>query len=602
MIVEMKKVVLVLLREKKEKALGRLKKLGVVHIEGTPGVSARTMEIEDTIGRLERAFFSLKKPVKAEKQAAYTSMEKALARGREITDILDRMALLKEENAALAKELERLEPLGEFDPRDIRLLEEKGRRVKLFQPARGEAPEEGMPNSFVVHRGKRGNILALVLGPNDPVPEYTEMTLPEVGPAELRARLEGNKRSLQELAERHAGCRVCAEMLKEAMRILDDELTFERVRVSMGEDEGLTYLTGWVPLKKVSLIKEAAVQNGWACLVKEAEEGEEPPTLVENNRVIRIISPIFTFLGTVPGYREYDVSFWFLLFFCLFVGMIIGDGGYGTLLLLSAVFITVRLKKLPDALKLLYVLAAATVGWGAVTGTWFASETLAEQPLFKALTVQSIASRNPESGKTVMYLSFIIGLAHLCIAHIRSVIRKSPRLAALADIGWISLVVGLFFLVLNLVLDAEKYPLPNFAPHLVGGGFAFLILFGQQEKGRNFFKGILMGISGLLTTALSCISCFGDIISYIRLYAVGLATVAISQTFNGMAASIMDGGGGLIFLAVVILFLGHSLNILMAILSVIVHGIRLNMLEFSGHLGMQWTGYGYRPFREGGGR
>ncbi len=169
---------------------------------------------------------------------------------------------------------------------------------------------------------------------------------------------------------------------------------------------------------------------------------------------------------------------------------------------------------------------------------------------------------------------------------------------ALADLGWLALVVGLFYLVLNLVLDAEKYPMPDFATYLIGGGFAFLILFGQQEKGQNFFVGILKGVAGLLTTFLDCISCFGDIISYIRLYAVGLATVAISQTFNGMAAGMVETGAVGVILAVLVLTLGHTLNVVMAILSVVVHGVRLNMLEFSGHLGMQWTGYGYQPFSE----
>lgn len=438
----------------------------------------------------------------------------------------------------------------------------------------------------------------MVQGPNDEALEYTEMELPEMSPAEMRVKIEKNSKSLAEMTARHDSYNNCAKMLKEALLHLEDELQFEGVKAGMGEEETLTYLTGWIPEEKVDMLKEASAKNGWACLLKDPEEGEEPPTLVENNRVIRIIDPIFSFLGTVPGYREYDVSFWFLIFFSLFVGMIIGDAGYGGILLLAAVAVTIKSKKVPDALKLLYTLASAAVVWGAVTGTWFSSATLAELPLFKAMTIEPIATMNPESGKMVMYISFIIGLIHISIAHLKNVIKKMPSLVALTDLGWLSLVVGLFYLVLNLVLDAEKYPLPDFAKYLIGGGFAFLILFGQQEKGQDFFKGVLMGIAGLLTTFLDCISCFGDIISYIRLYAVGLATVAISQTFNGMAAGMVEGGGVGVALAVLVLLLGHTLNIAMAILSVVVHGVRLNMLEFSGHLGMQWTGYSYQPLCE----
>lgn len=414
----------------------------------------------------------------------------------------------------------------------------------------------------------------------------------------MKAKIEKNRKSLEEMKEKHSSYGTHVYVLKRALEELNEELNFEQVKAGLGEEGPLAYLTGWIPADKAEPLKEAAVKNGWAVLINDAAEDEEPPTLVRNNRVIRIIAPIFDFLGTTPGYREYDVSFYFLVFFTLFVGMIIGDAGYGSLLLLIALAVTVKIKKVPDALKLMYVLSLAAVGWGAITGTWFSSATIMEIPFLKALVVEPIATFNPESGKMVMYISFIIGVIHISIAHLKNIVKKLPSLVALSDLGWLALVIGLFYLVLNLVLDPEKYPLPPFAPYLIGGGFAFLILFGQQEKGQNFFKGVLKGVAGLLTTFLDCISCFGDIISYIRLYAVGLATVAISQTFNGMAAGMIESGAVGVVLAVLVLTLGHTLNVVMAILSVVVHGVRLNMLEFSGHLEMQWTGYGYQPFSE----
>ncbi|MCG8481101.1 MAG: V-type ATP synthase subunit I, partial [Spirochaetales bacterium] len=131
------------------------------------------------------------------------------------------------------------------------------------------------------------------------------------------------------------------------------------------------------------------------------------------------------------------------------------------------------------------------------------------------------------------------------------------------------------------------------------GGLAAVFLFGSQQEGSGFFAGILRGLGGFITTALDGISAFSDIISYIRLYAVGLASLAIAEAFNGMAQGIgasMDGAVGAIAAALV-LFLGHTLNLAMGALSVVVHGVRLNMLEFSGHLGMEWTGVEYAPFK-----
>jgi V/A-type H+-transporting ATPase subunit I len=106
-----------------------------------------------------------------------------------------------------------------------------------------------------------------------------------------------------------------------------------------------------------------------------------------------------------------------------------------------------------------------------------------------------------------------------------------------------------------------------------------------------------MGLANLLTTFLSSISAFADIISYIRLFAVGLAGIEIAKSFNGIAAGFGTNVGGLIIGAFILLF-GHALNMAMGALSVVVHGVRLNMLEFSGHLGMEWSGKPYKPFKE----
>jgi V/A-type H+-transporting ATPase subunit I len=134
---------------------------------------------------------------------------------------------------------------------------------------------------------------------------------------------------------------------------------------------------------------------------------------------------------------------------------------------------------------------------------------------------------------------------------------------------------------------------------MVVGGLAAVVVFGQQESGTNFFVGVGKGFANLITTALDGISAFSDIISYIRLFAVGLASLAIAEAFNQMAGGIdasLGGVGGAVA-AGLVLFLGHSLNLAMGALSVVVHGVRLNMLEFSGHLGMEWTGVEYSPFR-----
>jgi V/A-type H+-transporting ATPase subunit I len=173
-------------------------------------------------------------------------------------------------------------------------------------------------------------------------------------------------------------------------------------------------------------------------------------------------------------------------------------------------------------------------------------------------------------------------------------IRNKPRIRAFAQLGWLSMVLGLFYLVLNLVLSADQYPMPFYSIYMILGGAAAVFIFGEQEG--HFFKGVLKGFAGILPTFLSSISAFSDIISYIRLFAVGLASVEIAKSFNSMASGLDNDAVGIIG-GILILLLGHGLNLAMGALSVVVHGVRLNMLEFSGHLGMEWTGVEYDPFR-----
>jgi len=107
---------------------------------------------------------------------------------------------------------------------------------------------------------------------------------------------------------------------------------------------------------------------------------------------------------------------------------------------------------------------------------------------------------------------------------------------------------------------------------------------------------MFIGLKKSLLTILSSISAFSDVVSYVRLYAVGLATLEIAKAFNSMASGVGSSWIGIV-LASLVLFLGHSLNIILAVMAIVVHGIRLNMLEFSGHMGMEWSGIAYKPFK-----
>ena len=160
-------------------------------------------------------------------------------------------------------------------------------------------------------------------------------------------------------------------------------------------------------------------------------------------------------------------------------------------------------------------------------------------------------------------------------------------------------MLGLYFLVLNMLLGVE---FPPFALVMIIIGVVLNLIF-EEQKGGNFFKNMGKGFGNAFQLFLKSVSCFADIISYIRLFAVGLAGGMIAQIFNEMAVPAEGlGSFGVAFIlklvvTVLILVIGHGLNLILTALSVIVHGVRLNLLEYAGnHLEMEWSGYSYNPF------
>ena len=147
------------------------------------------------------------------------------------------------------------------------------------------------------------------------------------------------------------------------------------------------------------------------------------------------------------------------------------------------------------------------------------------------------------------------------------------------------------------MMGGDVYGLPwgTISIAMVGGGFALTFIFANYEG--SIGKSILESVKNIISVLLGVVNVFSDIVSYIRLWAVGLAGAAISGTVNAFAGPLV-GHAAMFLVLVILLVFGHGLNMILNLLSVIVHGVRLNTLEFSNHLGMSWSGFKYEPFSE----
>lgn len=607
MIVPMKKVTVFTKEYERTDTLLLLRKLGVMHIETQNVKSDHLDDLIDQRSDMTRIIERIEKSYELATKRSYHRVEEqiriaeVLTKRNRIIDSIDQEQELVSQREQIENEIERISGFGSFDPQLFSLLHKKGLDLAIYLLSEKELSKLDDQISYIrlSCSGKKRAIA--VLGAKRPeVGEH--FVLPAKGIDELETSLQFIAKKRERIEELFIDEARYLKSYREVLLRIDEQLRFENVKGSMASNGPICWITGFVPEEQVDALKESASSASWALLVDEVTEEDPVPTKLKNNAFVRLIQPVFDILGTVPGYREYDVSMFFMIFFSIFFAMIIGDAGYGMIFLIGTAAMHAKQRRLSEPLRLLYVLSSMTVIWGSVTGTWFGSDALlASSSFLKGLVIPGIATFPQlfegadvkQAQNTVMFICFILGILQLSIACIVNFLRELPELKAIAQLGWLLLLVGLYLLVLNLVLSLV---FPSWGIYLIGGGLAVFVLFSNQERGVSFPKGILLGLAGLFNSLLDAIGGFSNIISYIRLFAVGMASVTIASSFNSMAAPLL--GGWAFPAAILILLLGHGLNLIMGILSVAVHGIRLNMLEFSGQLSMEWTGIAYEPFEE----
>jgi len=607
MIVPMKKVSLVIFEKDRKVSLKRLRDFGIMHLETKPAGSGEQIDSMQAMkSRVISALAKLDTSVKGRKLESNFNRVKTLKLVDDTLELDRNINNLHTSLSRISAQIDMLKPYGEFEPADLDILRSKGVDIRLFNAEDSimQVLEESGAALFELQRKKKNVIIAAAFS-GEATREAIELSveLPEYGIAELQGMYRDMSLELSDLQQKLINFSKLKLNFNYLLTGIEQDLEFESLVTGAEGEESLIWVTGFIPEDEISGIRELAAVEGWGLLVRDPDPEDNIPTLVKNGPKIRIIQPVFDFLGTLPGYKEYDISLYFLSYFTVFFAMIVGDAGYGLIFFLGAVFLAFKSRNsstgLPDAVKLLFLLSLATVAWGTITGNWFGSRSIASLPLLLRLTIPSIATfpdlfpgTTADPQKTIMWLCFLLGLSQLTLANIMNFIRDFPKLKAFSYLGWGSVIGGLYFLVLNLVIGSL---MPKFAVIMVAAGFVSVILFGEQDIDISFSKGLVKGVGGAFTTFLDTISSFSNIISYIRLFAVGMSSFYIASSFNNLASPMLK--GWTIPLGVVIIVIGHGLNLVMALLSVVVHGIRLNMLEFSSQLGMEWTGIEYNPFR-----
>jgi V/A-type H+-transporting ATPase subunit I len=541
MIVKMLHLDLLCVASDSNSTLEALRSLGAVHLDLS---SAQGSEV------------SLAKGEAADAEKAVRFILKARAKGengavqRSVADVLAIQKSLEEKNDSLEdlnREIAKYEPYGDFDPELAKKLIERG--IDLASVA--ELPEVLPPKRLSEMKSDALNLKLAIDNDIAKLAESDEKAIISLFP---------------ELSER---------------------IAFAAAKELMLENGAISVISGWIPERNLNELKNTASNEGWGLLTREAIEGETPPTLVEPPKFFKPMKALFDGLGIAPAYTESDVSVPFMCYFSLFFAMLVGDGAYGSIFLLGTLAMR---KKLPRSwFILLTVFSASTVVWGVLSNTWLGAQipALASLP-----TVTWLAD---PSYHNMMLLCFTIGVSHLMLARLWNGVCRLPDSTAIAEFGWAGILLFMY-LVTNSIVGIFS-AIPQWGFYVFYASLASVFLFSvkpSELKTRGAELGML---------PLNIMSALGDIISYVRLFAVGLASVKVAENFNSMATGLVAGADeiwlkALMAIAMVaILVVGHALNLAMAGLSILVHAVRLNTLEFSNHKGVSWSGVAYNPFK-----
>lgn len=599
MIVEMKKAILFMKASGKTEALEKIREAGVVHL--TPVKPPETSSVESLRQLKEQTMLAIALLSDAGKNKA--------AAGRKF-DPEEAVSVISEMNAEIIRLTEEsnryrtvvtaLEPWGNFSPEEWDRLAKAGFRFRLFTLTQAQLKALPETVSYLILKKSKKTAAVALLNCDEEIDGF-EFSVPEYSLNRYREKIEENDRLTEAARQRILSYAGAVPALRRYADELTAKIEFETYRDGAEGDSSVVYLVGFVPVDSTEILKKVCRENAVGLILDDPGEEDPVPTKIKNGKIVSLIQPVFDFLGTVPGYRELDINGFFLFFFSVFFAMIIGDAGYGLLFFIgsAAAMVVSRRKtgKVSRVTVLFTWLSFCTMVWGALSGNWFASESLSQWGPLKALTIPALDSFAPQSSDTVKWLSFFIGTVQISIAHIWSFLRglkEKPRIKALTDLGWLMVCVGMFNLILMLVLRETMKPVSY---GLIGTGIVFLIVFGKQDD-KHFFRNIGKGLVGIVSTFLNTVSMFSDIMSYIRLFAVGLASFQIELAFSSIAENLAGSMGiaGTVFGAVVLIF-GHGLNMMLGVLSILVHAVRLNLLEFAGHLGQQWVGIKYQPFK-----
>ena len=594
-------------------------------------------EVPDEVKVLSSAIKILRKQPVKEAGSKESSLESAHEVAKLVVELGSDIEKLGEQKRYLESEIARVAPFGDFSFDDIAYIEKQGNKVVQFYCVKTSKAHEVEKADSLIYVGTEYD-LDYFIAFHDEIqsfPGVIELHFDKtVG--KLRNQLAFVNETLCQIEAELKGYAKYLEFLRDALLGSLDVHLLEKVQgdVDFAVEGSVFSIEGWVPHDQLDQLEELSQDLPIAYEVIDKDAGEKVPTCMKNEK-FNAIGEDLVRVYDIPSSEDRDPSGWVVWFFALFFAMILADGGYGFLFLGLGCFLKWKFPKpKPSAKrfqKLLFLLSTSCILWGIATGSFFGISIGPKSPISKAAVLTHLAAKKATyharvgdethqewvesypaiaplkdgyeildrvveeqngrkkypmlseySNHILLEFSLLIGVIHISLSLLRY-LRRSW-----ANLGWVLFAVGgyLYFPVaLNAVSLVEflgiisKSNAETIGLQLLYVGLGLSVVLALFQKK-------LKGIGEIVQV----ISVFADILSYLRLYALALASTIMAETFNDMGL-----GAGFVF-GVVILLIGHSINILLGTMGGVIHGLRLNFIEWY-HYSFEGEGKLFNPLR-----
>lgn len=592
-IVRLKKLTLCGLKTEKEVMLSKLQSLGGAHlISLNQLVFSPVLETQKKTGKSTEALKYLNQCVNKRHQQSDKTDFDLHAVVQRVLDIKTQLRDLSDQRDFLLNRIEEIKPWGEFVPSQ----ENELAGIKLWFYIVPKRLIKKIQPELIFQIVHEDNIscYVVVLSKQEPLSSSIPVSRTHTGQiplSQLNKDLQAVALAIEDKqAERESLTRWIGLMTL-SLADYEDNSALKVANSLTYDDSALFAIQAWVPEQLLAKFNAFASNNNLALLVEDVSRQDHPPTLLKNPELVAGGEEIVKFYQ-IPAYNDWDPSAVIFFSFALFFAMILSDAGYASAFLL---LLALKWHGLGGSLQgkrlrtLAFITLFFSVVWGVLSGGYFgynpAPETLLSR--LKLLDINDFDS--------MMRLSTVVGGLHIILANLIKAYQLKGKKIALASLGWVCLVCGGF-----LLWQAEEV-LP-YAPYSLFVLGCSLVLFFSDDiainKPMDLFFQLLSGIKNM--AAMSKL--FGDILSYLRLFALGLASASLAITFNQLAGQVYSSGSGSgisLLWSILILIFGHTLNLMLCLMSGVVHGLRLNFIEF-----YNWSvsdeGYPFKAFSKKG--